>query len=393
MDKNAMVGGLYKLAKIFDAGGDMSRPWFVYFYHRKSVQDKFERIRLYANINSFKEKDVRRETARLLRDTINEALKKGDLTNLPVDQAPEPEFDGEYYNVVSALRKVMDARVATMKKRSAGTYLSAFNLFLKWLKKTGYDALPTTQLRGRVLQQYQTYMASLGLSATTINSRMENVGYLFKRLVKLEVIDKNPYDAIDPIKETETSVFEAYTNDEINTIAEHLKEVSPELFLFWLHIYYCFLRPETIVQLKRSDYDFAEKKIYISGEIHKNRKKAVKQMLEPLFDYLVAAGVDKLPFDHLVFSKDLKPGTQKIAPTRAAERWKKLIIDGLKINKKLYAAKHTGGIDYITSNAGAEDVNWLQQQMSHHSISETQTYIKNRQVKMLDETKANIKKI
>ncbi len=386
-----MDGGLYKLAKIYNAGGDLQKQWFVYFYQRKTLSENFVRQRLYANINQYREKKDRMEMARLLRDTVNTCLKRGDLwaSDEPDEQQ---EIDGRYYNCIAALREVVKNKT-DLRKKSGATYSSIVNLFAKYCKKTGIDVLPVTFIKGIHIQRYQTTMVADGLSPTTINNRIRDLGNLFSKLCKLDIIPKNPCDAVDNLKQIESTVFEPYTAEELTTIAEHLKQHDPELFLFWLHIYYCFMRPATIVKMRGSDYDFVNKKIRIAAVDHKNNKSATKQMMLPLFEYLLAFGVDKIAPGTYLFASNLKPGPKPGHPNRAAERWRQQIIIGLGIDKKLYAAKHTGGIDYINANSGVEDINWLQQQMSHHSLSETQTYIKNRQTKMLDETKANIKKI
>jgi integrase len=207
------------------------------------------------------------------------------------------------------------------------------------------------------------------------------------------MIAENPYTAIDRLKVEESNWFEPLTDDEITTVAKHLREVKPELFVFMCFIYYSFMRPLSIVQLTADNFDFTSRLIFLEGKQHKNRKGTVKQMLEPLYDVLIEYGYDKLKPGTYFFSTGLKPGTKKITPKRASGFWNEIVIKGLQIDKKLYAVKHTGGSNYLTDNAGAIDLSWLQKQMGHSSLMETEVYVKKRTAQKLDETKASIRKL
>ena len=76
------------------------------------------------------------------------------------------------------------------------------------------------------------------------------------------------------------------------------------------------------------------------------------------------------------------PGYQKLTRNRASQRWNDLVKaskkdGGLNIQKDQYALKHTGNIQILNQNKGGKvDITWLTHQNRHHSISQTQAYIK-----------------
>jgi integrase len=131
----------------------------------------------------------------------------------------------------------------------------------------------------------------------------------------------------------------------------------------------------------------------LHGKQHKNKKGSVKQLLQPLYDILLEYGYHRLKPDDYFFSTGLRPGQNITSPKRASVFWNEFVIKELGINKKLYAVKHTGGNNYLTDNANAVDLSWLQKQMGHSSLEETEVYVKKRTVKKLDETKVSFRKL
>ncbi len=390
LDKKKTASLLYKPAKINSGGPQHKKGWFVFFYFRRSIEQKFKRFKITGDINRIKHFETRELAAIILQRTINEALDNAwnpfnDLTIAP--SVPD------YINIVVALNDAVKSKTATLRKRSAGSYKSVVKFFVEWLNKEQYQQLDINKISPLIMQQYQNYLLEKGYSAKTINNKFDAISAIFAKLKKLQLLKENPCLAIDTLPEEDTGFFEPLTDEEINHVASHLKKVCPELFIFMLLIYYSLLRPQTIVQLKREHLDFTTRQIIVPGKLHKNRKKWIKQMLQPLYDYLIEYGYDKIPADEYLFSTKLIPGKVEIQPVRASEQWKKYIIEGLKINKKMYALKHTMGTNYLNDNLGTEDLQWLKMQMAHSSLDETNTYVRNNTVKLLDETKSTIRKI
>src|SRR5690606_36264886 len=111
----------------------------------------------------------------------------------------------------------------------------------------------------------------------------------------------------------------------------------------------------------------------VKGETHKNGKPVYKQLLNAHLNYL-RSYIDNLPGDYYLFSDGFIPGPKKITSRKISDQWKKLIIDGLGLNLKLYAAKHTGSSLFLSENANDENLKWLQMQMSHSSLEMTSIY-------------------
>ena len=386
LDRNLdKINLLYKPAKLYNGGGDLNKTWFVYYYTRNNSREPFTRTKITGDINRLLTVKDRQAAGEILVDIINYGLESG-LHN------QKPSRINYSINAIDCIQENTKSKIATLRHRSAQTYSSRVNLFCDWLRAKRLERLYITDINPIHVQAYIDYLIKENKSAVTINSTIEVLKGIFNRLLKLRIIKENPFMAIDRIRENESELFDVFTDEEINKISVALKKDCPGLYLFMLHIYYCFLRPASIVTLKRSNYDFTALTITVKGIHHKNRKTTVKQLLEPLRDELIKYGVDSLPPDQYLFSVGLVPGLQLIQPVRASELWKKYVIDGLGINKKMYGLKHTGGINYLNDNSGVENVRWLQNQMGHSSLEETDTYIKKGKVVQLDESKAKIRK-
>jgi len=84
----------------------------------------------------------------------------------------------------------------------------------------------------------------------------------------------------------------------------------------------------------------------------------------------------------------------KLYPTlsiRAAELWKKLVIDGLKIQKQMYALKHTSAQYFVNNNAQI-DIYFLRQQMEHSTANETEIYLQQNVKKRVKDKDINLLK-
>jgi site-specific recombinase XerD len=380
---------LYKPAKIYNAGGNLASTWFVHFSHRNSTNEKFKRVKLTGDINRLPDADKRIQAAKILQRLINDALANGWAPG----NLNETMSNTINYTVVGSLTEQLNIKIKSLSKATEISYKSRVNMFLQWLTDNNLHNISVKDFTTIHADKYTSYLLDKGNNNKTVNGTNETLRSLFTRLTKLKIITENPYTGIDRLKVTDSNWFEPYTADELVKIASTLKTKMPELYCFWAIIYYTFMRPLSIMHFTADNFDFNARLIYVQGKQHKNKKAAVKQMVEPLYNILVAHGYDAIKQGIYFFSTGLKPGRVLQSPKRASEAWKHLIIDGEGINKKLYAAKHTGGSNYLEDNAGAIDLNWLQKQMGHSSLSETETYVKKRTVQKLDESKTKLRRL
>ena len=164
----------------------------------------------------------------------------------------------------------------------------------------------------------------------------------------------------DVLPEPESNRYQPITPDELQRIAKMLQEKDYNFYCYCLFIFYAFIRPGHICNLQRWQIDFEADTITILGKETKSKRNATKQLLTPLKDALIKMGANQLPADFYLFGTSFIPGKIKCPALsrRAVARWKQLVIDGLGIDKKMYALKHTSGQLFISENEGL-DSSWL----------------------------------
>jgi integrase len=431
--KKLPVKLLFKEAKINSKGGNLSATWYVSYSYRINIESQFVRYRITGNINRIADYQTRMEAAITLQQVINQALASG------WNPTDESDYEGiqENTNIIDTIKQVIKSKTGNVRKITITTYTTQANRFFSFLKAKGLDNINAGELKPLHVHKFVKYMQNCNLNNVTINTTIETMYTLFNRLHRLKVVPDNPFTVHDRMKEEESEYYTTFTPDELQLIFNRLREQFPGLYLFSLLIYYCYMRPASIVQLKVSDFDMEARKIVVPGKHHKNRKTAEKQILQPLYEALIksgyltsinagikydkrrAAAPVKLPVqpgatgdntgkglgvaitgktagkdqqDYFLFSKFLQPGNTPAKANAAARYWKDLVMDKWGIKKRMYALKHTGATDYLKDNPGAANIAWLQAQMGHGSIAETDTYIKKRTFTKLDEKKATIRK-
>lgn len=360
--------------------------WFVFWYNFNPETQQLERVRKTFNLNRIQDIDVRLAHGHMYAEMINSALKNGG--NIFAPDAPVPLHIAlqpgrkQFHTITAALEYALSRQLARVKPRSANSYNSVVQMFIRWLKKNRLDVLAPHELSPRIIQAYIDARLLKKINPKTINTHNSYLHLMYEFLRKMGEVDINPFKNIDALPETDSELFEVLTPAELQRISQHLNAMHPDFALYTKFIYYAAIRPYHIGQYQAQQIDYENRLIQTKGTTSKNRKTQYKQLLQPLHDALLRGGRHQLRGDYYIFGKDFKPSLQRYnsLSTRAAELWKKLVIDELGINKKMYALKHTAAQMYL-NNSSSPDVGWLQQQMEHSSLEETNIYVKSRKVK------------
>ena len=116
----------YSEPKIYDAKGDLSKRWYVYFSCRNPESGKMERQNpLYANANSYATRGERLEVLSMLRRSLSDFLKKGYnpyTSNQLEALAPKPK---DFINAY--IEKILWCMPNTWKKMINRNTLLCFN--------------------------------------------------------------------------------------------------------------------------------------------------------------------------------------------------------------------------------------------------------------------------
>jgi integrase len=351
----------FKTAKLFDAGGDLSKRWFVYYNFLSPETGKYCRFQLWVP-QKILTASGRRDKAHEIIKSINGRLRQG--------FNPYAHTERKYTSLAVAIAYVLSLKENSCRKRTHHTYSSMVQKFNDWLISKNFLNMAVDDFNYHHAQEFMDYTKeTLKNCNRTYNNRVTAMKTLFKVLVKREWILMNPFDKIDMLPEEDPSVV-AFSIDELVIMQQNLPTWNYDLYVCACLIFYCFIRPQEMVRLKVSDFNLKSRMIVIPGKASKNKKQEVVQIPNALMPVLMKLDLN-YPGDYFVFGKNQQRGAVEYAPTRMAEAWRKF-AEHYGIEKHLYSLKHTGVGMAIENGINIRD---LQLQLRHSNLEMTQIYL------------------
>lgn len=349
----------YKLPKLRDQGGDLSKRWAVYWY---ILNEKNEWIR---HVEWISTKTQDRKARYLEAEKIIKEV---------TTQLKEEKFNIEIKSkekLVTVLQNALEWKKKYVSRRTFQTYDNITQKLIKWINKNmpgiTYDKFNSHDANRFI----EHIFGQKDYEAKTINC---NIGYLhtiYKRIGELYPIGKNPFQIAKLIEnEPETSIW----NEDLKIkIANHLKENKPELFTILLMVYHCYLRPDEIRQIQVKNINLERGTIKIIAKKGKSNHVKYPTISNQLREILTPLIKSLNPEDY-IFSRGLKPGKKPISRNVISMSFKKF-REELKIPKeyKLYHFKHTGNSEMLEKGLNIRE---LQAQNGHSSISITEKYLR-----------------
>jgi len=356
----------YKAASINNRGGKLNSRWYISFWVWNAQKNDTVRRWDYS-IDAIKGKDdqetisLRNAYGKARVKSINQLLEDGYHINNKVEEKPND----------LTVRKGMEKAllISGLKGGSYNSYSSCMNIFLDWAEKNGFDNIQLDQFKQKYAYQYIDWRISSGMKGTTINNDVSYIRRLWSILKKREFVQKNPFSELEKQKEERSLRNMAYTDPEIELLKGEISVKDPELWSFIQIIYNTFARPNEIRQLKVSDIRLSDRLIYIDASISKNNKSEFVTIPDSLLDTIIELIKHKSSGDWLF------PGKKScISKNRMNDRHSKFLENhNFSDDHTLYAWKHTG---VVKAYKAGVDLKRIQLQCRHHSIQQTDTYLK-----------------
>ena len=351
----------FKPAKLFDACGDITKRWFVYYSFRSPDTGKYRRFQHWVP-QKILTCSGRRDKAHEMIRTINQKLRMG--------FNPFAHLEKKYTSLSIAIKYVLSIKENSCRKRTHHTYASMVKKFNEWLNIKNLGKLPVDDFNYYHAQDFMDYTKSkLHNGNRTYNNRVTAMRTMFKMLVKREWIMVNPFEKIEMLPEEDPPII-AFTTDELIKMQDKLPAWNYDLYVCACLIFYCFIRPQELVRLQVSNFHLVNHAIMIPGKVSKNKKQEVVQIPDALMPILMKLDL-QYPGHFYVFAKNQKRGRNEYAPTRIAEAWREF-AEHYGIEKNIYSLKHTGVGMAIESGINVRD---LQLHLRHSSLEMTQIYL------------------
>ena len=380
---------LYRLPRLVNHGGDLSKQWWVEIAYRDPRDGKMKRKRYRNGFSELKTRKARNEHAEKLIKDLAERLKAGWNPLDDIEQVPYVD-ELEYYQAaqvygrkresIKNIRFYGSEYITLMKntkaKKTFESYRGKVRTLITWLEKEKLADNDICSIDSNVLIKFFDHLIiNLKLAGPTIEKYHITTAKFFEYLVERKAILKNPVPKIEVPEVGEDCAAVPFLDDDMHQLLNAIREEDPQLYLASLLQYFCFIRPgDELLKLKVGQFNFTKRTIFIPKDIAKVRVARNIDIPDQLYEVLLEHGIHRLNKGLLVFGKFGRPGIQGIGFNTLRMRFNKF-RDRMKMSQsyKWYSFKHTGAGKLLESGASIAE---LMNQLGHTDITSTYHYIK-----------------
>lgn len=261
----------YSVPKIYDANGDLTKRWYVYYSFRNPSTDMLERqTPIYSGVNQFKTLKERKEAIKILSKAIETILENGFN---PYDDSISVD-ESKKYNIPDAVTFALELKKNTLKENSYRDFRVRIKSFEKWLLANGFENRYISTVNKKAVITFLNSILS-NTSPKNRNNTRSNLSMFFQSLEDNDIITDNFVKKINVLKSTPERNKTYSTTQEVD-IFNYLKNNDDLLLLFIQFVSYNHLRPVEVVRLRIKDVNIKDKLIYVRA-----KNKAVKIKIIP----------------------------------------------------------------------------------------------------------------
>lgn len=381
---------LFRAPYLYDAGGDMQKPWWIEFGYRDPKDGKMKRKRYQKGFAELRTKKARHELADTLIKSITAKLMRGwtplDDSNNQVVYVDELEYHvaaqvyGRKRKSNKNIRFYGSEYIAHIKetkaKKTFESYRGKIREFISWLEREKLVNNDLSTFDNAVLIAFFDYLiAERKLAKPTIEKYRITLAKFFGHLERRKIIVHHPVHDIDIPETDEDFSAMPFLDDDLTKLFPVIRDNDPQLFLAALLQYYCFIRPgNELLGLKIKNINFTARTIFVPKNIAKRRKERVVDIPCQLFETLQLHGIHNFGKELYVIGANGRPGNRQIGTNTLRNRFNRYRDDlGLSISYKWYSFKHTGAGKLLESGATIAE---LMNQLGHTDIASTYRYIR-----------------
>ena len=263
----------YSTPNIYDANGDLSKRWYVYYSFRNPETDKLERqTHIYAGVNKFKTLRERKNAIKILAQAVENILESG-YNPYEVEEIVSTSEEKKY-TIEDAVTFSLELKKNTLKDNSFRDYRVRIKSFEKWLFANGFENRYITAVNKKTIVTFLNSVLST-TSAKNRNNTRAILSMFFQSLEDNDIIPDNFVKKINVLK-SNPERNKTYSSKQEVDIFNYLKSNDELLLLFIQFISYNHLRPVEVVRLQIKDVNVKDRRIYVRA-----KNKAVKVKIIP----------------------------------------------------------------------------------------------------------------
>ncbi len=335
-------------ARLNKRGGDLSKRWYI------DIQINGITCREWIPSQPLESREVR------AKERFSQIIKGVDIDISLFTHKP---IKSQLENFIQLIDSQPEKKFSDKTK---STYRTAIRVFFEYFKDKDYKKLKPDDAK-----RFEGWLGKKYDSEKTIKNKINHIKAVFS-LTKY-----SPLNGISATIIDDDSDFNyPYTDYEKEIIEDYLKEHNPRLYLFTRFLFYGFIRPKELINLRVQHIDLRNKTIRIPKDISKNRRAGVIPLVKPLYNLIIKEGFCKYPGNFYLFGESLKTGEIKAGANYASRKHKEA-LEAIGIHRDnetvLYSWKHTGNC--LAYMAGM-DIKLIQTINRHRSLETTEIYLR-----------------
>lgn len=349
---------------------DLNKEWFVRYW-TKTVPAE----RLKVRVPNF---PTLAERLTFAQNLISQ-LKKNPRT-------PQAVKDFVQTDKLKLAYELLEIRKTALEPRTYGSYKSHFNNLNAYCIKNKVRSLTSD-----VANDFLENLVNSGKHPTTVNSHLTTFNTFFNKLVEKKRIKENPFFECEVLNaESEAPNF--YKLPQVQQLKKYMLDEKPFLWSAVRWIFYQFIRPEELRNLRISDIDFDDWRVKVKSTASKNSKSIWLPIMDGLKDELKPLCLHQKPQNYYVVGSDGLPSPRAVGKnfwrTHHLEMLEKFKYN--TENYKMYGWKHTGVVMAYKAKIDIVEIKLL---CRHADISETYNYMRKLGLIDFPEVRAKFPKI
>ena len=381
---------LFRPPYLYDAGGDISKSWWIEMGYRDPRDGKMKRKRYQEGFAELRTKKARIEYADIQIKNLTAKLLKGwiptddDTTQVVYNDDLEYHVAAQVYgrkrksnkNIRFYASEYTTLQANTKSKKTAESYRGKLRELVAWLERekliendlSSYD-------HSVILRFFDHLIIEKKLAGPTIEKYKITLDNFFKFLIDRKIMYENPVGKIEIPEGGEDFSAIPFMDEDLAILIPKLRSEDPQLFMASMLQYFCFIRPgEELLKLKLNQINFAARTIHIPRHMAKKRVERTIDIPTQMYDILVSHGIHNYGHDLYLVGPFGRPGTRPIGYNTLRERFNKYRERlGLTDLYKWYSFKHTGAGKLLESGATIIEI---MNQLGHTDIASTYRYIR-----------------
>lgn len=355
---------------IYNAEKKVNKRWFVRVKVPDFVKGCFVWRKCYGDINKYHTVQERQEAAEKL---VQEIILTQNYKILQGSRKPGYVSEKFHTDTIFQFNKQLQIRSHRIRHSSYRKYAAMIKNLEIWLLKSGKKNLPLGAFSQEHAHAFLHYLLiDCKLSHQSYNSHLQLFKSFFKELIVCKTVAGNPFIGIEGMSRNNVPAL-YFQAQQVTLLKGIISHRDKQLWLFIQFIYYCFIRPGELRQLKVKDIIFSEGKIIINPSISKNKKQQFVSIPQVFLNELKLQGINSYPGDNYIFGNCGMPGLVPLAVNSMKNRHQPILKElQFDTRHKLYSWKHTGAIACAKSGMPLKD---LQMQLRHHSLDQVNTYL------------------